>query len=342
MSAPTSDASRTAAWATSPIAERPSAPTSLQQLLELGGFETISHEGENESTVKDLSTDDAELMEVVVAPRSMLVGRSARGLDLRRRYGMNVLAASRPGGAIRERPGTVAFRVGDVLLLQGPRESMADHLGALGCLPLAERGLRLGRPPRILLGMLIVGIALLVGAALGILEIHVALALAVFAMGLAGLINLREAYESIDWSVLVLLGAMIPVGQSLQDTGGAALIADRITDLQGHVPIWLLLTVLMVVTMVLSDVVNNAATAVLMSPIAFSVAGGLGASPDPFLMAVAIGASSAFLTPIGHQSNVLVMGPGGYRFGDYWRVGLPLEALVVLVSIPLILIRWPL
>jgi di/tricarboxylate transporter len=155
------------------------------------------------------------------------------------------------------------------------------------------------------------------------------------------MLSLREAYESVDWPILVLLGAMIPVGQALESTGGAQLIADQILELGRQLPAGLTLAVVLVGAMFLSDLVNNAAAAVLMAPIAIGVAQGLGASPDPFLMAVAIGASCAFLTPIGHQSNTLVLGPGGYRFGDYWRMGLPLEVLITIVAIPLLLWFWP-
>jgi di/tricarboxylate transporter len=161
-------------------------------------------------------------------------------------------------------------------------------------------------------------------------------------MAVTGLISLREIYDSVDWPVIVLLGAMIPVSLALEASGGAHLIADYVLLLSGSTAVWITLTVILVGTMFLSDLVNNAAAAVLMAPIAINVAGGMGASADPFLMAVAIGASCAFLTPIGHQSNTLVMGPGGYKFGDYWRMGLPLELIIVIVAIPLLIYFWPL
>jgi di/tricarboxylate transporter len=153
---------------------------------------------------------------------------------------------------------------------------------------------------------------------------------------------LRNVYDAVDWPVIVLLAAMIPLGRGLESTGATALIAGSIVDLAGTLPTFAVLGLVLIVTMTLSDVINNAATAVVMAPIAIGVAGQLGVSSDPFLMAVAVGASCAFLTPIGHQSNTLVMGPGGYAFGDYWRMGLPLEVLIVVVSVPLILLVWPL
>ena len=156
-----------------------------------------------------------------------------------------------------------------------------------------------------------------------------------------GDLHLREIYEAIDWPIIILLGGMIPVGMALEATGGSTTIAAPILALGGYVPIWVVLGLLMLVTMLLSDLMNNAATAVLMAPIGIEIARGLGVNIDPFLMAVAIGASSTYLTPIGHQSNLLVMGPGGYRFEDYWRMGLPLDLLILLSGVPLILLVWP-
>ncbi len=191
------------------------------------------------------------------------------------------------------------------------------------------------------MGVLIFGSSLAL-AATGLLAIQVAFTAAALVMILVGLLSLREIYESVDWPVIVLLGAMIPVSQALETTGGAGLIAESILSLSGSAAPWITLTIVLVGTMFLSDLVNNAAAAVLMAPIAIGIANGMGASADPFLMSVAVGASCAFLTPIGHQSNTLVMGPGGYKFSDYWRMGLPLEIIIVLVGIPLIMLVWPL
>ena len=210
----------------------------------------------------------------------------------------------------------------------------------LGCLPLAERGLRLRAEPRTLTAVLIFGGALFAAAGLRIVPIELAVTLAALMMGLAGLVTLREAYEAIDWPVLVLLGAMIPVGASLESTGAAERAGDFLVTAAGGLPPVLVVSLVMLMAMMLSDVVNNAAAAVLLIPIALQVAAGLDLPPDSLLMAVAVGASSAFLTPIGHQSNVLVMGPGGYRFADYWRVGLPLELLILVVASPLIVLVW--
>ncbi len=290
---------------------------------------------------ENLSSDDITLLEATITRNSVMEGKTARTMNLRSRYGVNLIGLSRQGGRLRKSPDTVHFRVGDVLLLQGPNDTLYEVLPDLGLLPLVERGLRVGQPRRVFLGLAIFAAALAL-AALGILTIQIAFTAAALLMVLTGLISSREIYESVDWPVIVLLGAMIPVSIALETSGGAGLIADYILLLSGTAAPWVTLTVVLVGTMFLSDLVNNAAAAVLMAPIALNVASGIGAQADPFLMAVAIGASCAFLTPIGHQSNTLVMGPGGYHFGDYWRMGLPLELIIVLVAIPLLLIFWPL
>ncbi|MGB3944246.1 MAG: SLC13 family permease, partial [Methanothrix sp.] len=272
---------------------------------------------------------------------SRLLGRTARSVNMRWRYGVNLIGVARHGARLEERLGRTRFQPGDVLLLQGPKEFLPEILNTIGCLPLAERGLRLGHPRRIALSIGIFGSAILL-VALGFIPVQIAFVGAAVAMVLGGLLNLREAYDSIDWPVIILLGALIPVSQALETTGGAALIASSMLSLsEGYDPI-VSVALLLMVTMFLSDLVNNAAAAVLMAPIAIGIASFLNLSIDPFLMAVVVGASSAFLTPIGHQSNAMVMGPGGYRFGDYWRMGLPLEIVVAAVSIPLIVIFWPL
>ena len=287
-----------------------------------------------------LGSDEVELMEVVVRPGGMLSGRSASGLRLRDRFGVNLIAIARQGGAIRGRLNEVRIERGDVLLLQAPREVSGATLTMLGCLPLAERGLRFRAQPRVLAGIAIFGGALLASAVLNQIPIQFAVVAAALAMGVTGLVTLREAYESIDWPILVLLGAMLPVGASLESTGAAARIADWIVLVAEGLPLVVVIALMLVTAMMLSDIVNNAAAAVLLIPIALSIASGLGVSEDALLMAVAIGASSAFLTPIGHQSNVLVMGPGGYQFGDYWKVGLPLEVVIVLVASPMLALVW--
>lgn len=270
----------------------------------------------------------------------MMQGRTVGQLRLLNQFGLHLVAVARDGGRLRQRLRDIRFRAGDVLLLQGGEGDIGESLTTLGCLPLASRDLALGQPRRLLLSVAIFAAAI-VAMMLDWLPAAVALSGAALASLLAGVLTLREAYQAIDGPVIVLLGAMIPVGQALETSGGAALIAETLLALGGDWPVALTLSGLFALGLLLSNVINNAAAALLMAPIAASLAAGFEASVDPFLMAVAVSASCAFLTPIGHQSNTLVMGPGGYRFGDYWRLGLPLSLAVMAVAIPLILIVWP-
>jgi len=286
-----------------------------------------------------LDSDEITLVEAVVRPGSMLSGRSAAGLRMRERYRVNVLAVARQGGTLHARLDHLRLRPGDVLLMQAPVVGLDSTLTTLGALRLAERGLRFNAQPRVFAAIGIAGIAL-VSTAFGIFPVEIAAILAALAMGAAGLVTLRDTYESIDWPVLILLGAMLPVGGALESTGAAELLSDGLVAVSDGLPLIVVTGLLLILAMMLSDVINNVATVVLLIPIAVSLAAGLNAPVDAFLMAVAIGASAAFLTPIGHQSNVLVMGPGGYRFSDYWRVGLLLEVIIVIVATPMIVLVW--
>ena len=281
------------------------------------------------------------ITEAIVMADSQLVGRTAADLRMRSRFGINLLAVARREKKIRRRLDHIIFQTGDVLLLQGREHVLNDTITSVGCLPLAERGLRIGYQTKIplSLGIFVTSIILVVT---GVLPVQAAFAMAAIAMVLTGVLPIKDFYTSIDWPVIVLLGAMIPVGTALETTGGADSIAGMVLGIAGNIPPWAILTLVLVITMFLSDLINNAATVVLMAPISISVANGLGFSIDPFLMAVAVGGSCAFLTPIGHQSNTLVMGPGGYRFTDYWRMGLPLEVVIVAIGIPMIMWVWPL
>ncbi|QTF91556.1 SLC13 family permease [Halomonas sp. BM-2019] len=288
-----------------------------------------------------VDTEGLQLAEAVVRNDSMMVNRTVTQLRLHNQFGLHLVAVARDGGRLKQRLREIRFRPGDVLLLQGGESELAESLATLGCLPLASRDLTLGQP-RMLLVSLGIFAAAIAAILLGLLPAAVALSLAALVALLVGVLPLRDGYHAIDGPVIVLLGAMIPVGQALETSGGAALIAETLLIWGGQWPAVVTLVGLFVITMMLSDVINNAAAAVLMAPIAVSLANGFDAAVDPFLMAVAVSASCAFLTPIGHQSNTLVMGPGGYRFGDYWRMGLPLEIVVVAVAIPMILLVWPL
>jgi len=283
---------------------------------------------------------DYVLSEAVVAPRSKMIGQTPLSLRLTGRYGINLLAISRRGERLRERIGNERLRIGDILLFQGDSERLSQVVPALGCLPLGEKRVTSGSKRAGVLAFTIFAAALVV-ASIGIVPFELALAGGALAIVLSNIVPAREMYDSVDWAIVVLLGAMIPVGLAIETTGTGALVASAILGVtDGGSPV-LALIVLMIVTMIMTDIMSNAATALVAGPIAFSLGQTLGGNPDAFLMAVAIGASSAFLTPIGHQNNALIMGPGGYRFGDYWRMGLPLKVLVVIVSVPLLVMIWP-
>lgn len=286
-------------------------------------------------------SENIAIVEAVVMSDSSIVGQSAVDLRLRSRYGINLLAVARKGEKIHRRLGNVIFRAGDVLLIQGREHVIADTVNLIGCLPLAKRELRFGYKTKIPLALGIFTTAITT-VVTGLLPVQAAFSIAALLMIIAGVLPIKEVYNSIDWPVIVLLAAMIPVGVALETTGGAESIANLILQFGESVPPWSIIAIILTVTMLLSGVINNAATVVIMSPIAMDVAKGLMFSVDPFLMAVAIGASSAYLTPIGHQSNTLVMGPGGYKFTDYLHLGLPLTIITVAVGVPMIMIFWPL
>lgn len=288
-----------------------------------------------------LHSEDMQAAEVVVTPNSPIVGRTPSQLRFNRKYGVNLLAASRSGTPHRERLRNFKFAVGDVLLLHGEVDEIEEAIVKLNCYPLASRALGLGRNTKAVPAMLTFILAI-VAAASGLVSIQLALGMATVAMVLLNIVPVREFYDGVDWAVVVLLGAMIPLGTALETTGTTTLLVDGILGVAGDMSPVFLIAMILVITMTVSDVLNNAATAILMAPIAYNIALALNLNPDAFLMAVAVGASCAFLTPIGHQNNALIMGPGGYKFGDYWRMGLPLEIVIVVVALPLLLWAWPL
>jgi di/tricarboxylate transporter len=284
---------------------------------------------------------DIAVLQTVIQAGSALIGQTRDTATIRRRFGVNILAISREGTPIRNRLRNFPFRAGDVLLLEGDAEILPEAAVAYDCLPLASPSVTLGRIERAGLAIFIFGTGIVL-AAFGWIALPLAFAIAALAMVLTNIVPLRDLYDSIDWPVIVLIGAMIPVGNALQSTETTALAANLLLFLARDQSPVVLLIVLMAVTMTLSDVINNAATAVVMAPIGIAVAQSLGVNPDTYLMGVAIAASCAFLTPIGHQNNTLIMGPGGYHFGDYWRLGLPLEVIVMAIAVPLLLVVWPL
>lgn len=288
-----------------------------------------------------VDTEGLQLIEAVVRNDSMMINRSVRQLRLNHQFGLHLVAVARDGGRLKQRLRDIRFQNGDVLLLQGSENEISDSLASLGCLPLASRELHLGQPRKLAISIAIFAMAI-IAMLFDLLPAAVAMSSAALISLLIGVLPLREGYQAIDGPVIVLLAAMIPVGEALETSGGADLIANALLSFGSDWPVVVTMIGLFLLSMLLSNVVNNAAAALLMAPIAVSLAHGFDVSLDPFLMVVAVSASCAFLTPIGHQSNTLVLGPGGYRFSDYWKLGLPLSLLVMATAIPVILWAWPL
>jgi len=280
-------------------------------------------------------------IEVVVPETARITGKTAQAIGLNWRQRSVLMGISRGGKRISKQVRKTVVHPGDILLLLVPAGAEADVTEWLGCLPLAERGLAVTQDRKVwwAIGMFT---AAVLAASIGLVYLPVALGLVVVGYVLTRIVPLSELYNHIEWPVVVLLGSMIPLGAALETSGGTELIAGGLVNLTQGLPAWAVLTVLMIVTMTLSDVLNNTATTIVAAPVGIQMAQALDKNPDPFLMAVAVAASCAFLTPIGHKNNTLILGPGAYRFGDYWRMGLPLEVLVVAVSIPAILVFWPL
>ena len=286
-------------------------------------------------------SDESVLMELAVLPSSSLLNRSATDLLLRTRYGINMLAVSRQGQRFGTRLRNVSLKAGDLLLMQGPQESINAFASGTGCVPLAERELRIPdkRNASLSAGIMLVSVLL---AATGTLPSAIAFMGGVLASMALRTISLRGVYDAVDWPVIVLLACLLPVAGAMQETGAAELVASLLLDYLAQGNAVVALVVILITTMVLTDLMNNAATAAVLAPIALGAASQLDANPDTFLMAVAIGASCAFLTPIGHQNNTLILGPGGFRFGDYWRMGLPVDLIVIATAVPMLLLVWPL
>lgn len=312
----------------------------LQELVRGGDLELVAahtSEGEKPELAQDAPVETAE---VVVVPNAWIQGKTARNLQLRARYNVNLLALSRHGRPIVQRVRDTPLSAGDVLLLEGEADSLPEAISALGCLPLANRRIAF-QPFRVVAPVVVFGIAIALVAA-NLLTAPIAFVLAVLGMLALRLLPVRELYDAVDWPVIVLLGAMIPVGGALETSGLAQLIAEQVAALGEGWPDRVVLGLILVVTMAVTPMLNNAATVIVMVPIAIGIAQSLGANPDAFVMAVAIGASCDFLTPFGHQNNTLILAPGGYRFADYWRLGVPLDLVVVGVGVALLPIVFPL
>lgn len=296
---------------------------------------------DSEHQREKLQGADLELVEAVVRPGARIERRSSNSLNMFDNHGIWLVGIQREGRRLQKRVRREAVAVGDVLLLLGPKNRTGAFIEDWGMVPLAERGLEVKNTSKALLAasMFAAAIAL---SSFGLLYLPVALALVCVLYVLFGIVPLKELYDTIEWPVVVLIASLIPIGAALESSGASKVLAQSIVDVSQGLEPWIVLTIIMVLTMTLSDVLNNTATALVAAPISVEVARSLSVNPDPFLMAVAIAASCAFLTPIGHKNNTLIMGPGGYRFGDYWRMGLPLEIIVIAVAVPMILLVWPL
>lgn len=292
-------------------------PKSIEAFIGAAGLDTIDSEDHGGLRGKSLT-----LVEATVPDNARMAGRTAQGLGLLYNHGVALLGVSRQGRRFRERVRRLPIEPGDVVLLLGPEGRVRDIAEWLGVLPLAEKSHTVIQRSKALFAIAAFAVAVGVAVA-GLVPLAVALAAVVGVYALSRIVGGREVYEAVEWPVIVLLGSLIPLGLALERSGGTRLIAEGILSLTGSLPIWAILALLMIVTMTLSDFLNNVATALIAAPVGLSIARSLEVSPDPFLMAVAVAASCAFLTPIGHKNNTIIMGPGGYRFGDYWRMGCP-------------------
>ena len=319
-------------------------PDALERVI---AGDRLAYEGEARDMTRERSDSEGAsaggeigVIEAVVNSGARLEGQTAGGLNLQRIYGVNLIAMSRRGERLSRRLANIVLRAGDVVVLQGPLEAMPERLRELGCLPLAERDLRLGSKRARWLPISILGGAMFL-TAMGWVPVAVAFFAAAGLVMATGAISPREAYDHVEWPILVMLGALIPVSDSLRTTGASDVIATQLAGIAATLPPWGAVALILGAAMAVTPFLNNAATVLVMAPIAAQFAGDLGYRPEAFLMATAVGAGCDFLTPIGHQCNTLVLGPGGYRFGDYARLGAPLSLLVLVFGTPLILLFWP-
>ena len=297
--------------------------------------------GSERDVPQDRKDDEVGVIEAVIATNSPLIGRTASRMQLQRRLGINLIAVSREGERLTHRLGGTVLRAGDVIVLQGPLSLLPERLAELGALPLAERALRLGNSGRGVLPVAILALAM-IATATGYVPVAVAFFAAAALILAIGALPLAEAYASVEWPILIMLGALIPVSDTLRTTGASQILATWLAHVAASLPPWGAVALILVAAMAVTPFLNNAATVLVMAPIAAVFAHDLGYRPEAFLIATAMGAGCDFLTPIGHQCNTLVFGPGGYKFGDYARLGAPLSLLVVLFGTPLILMVWPL
>lgn len=311
------------------------AAKNLEKLVGDFGLDYVGKELIDKKALQDL-----QIVEFVVPIGARIEGQTVRSSGLTYRYQVSLIGISRQGRRIMKTLSETRIRPGDVLLMLVPEADIGDIVDLTGCLPLAPRGLSVAKRSRAAIAAALFTGAILT-ASFGLVTLTAALALVTIVFVAMGLIGPREVYTTIEWPVIVLLGSMIPLGAALEVSGGTAHIAQGLLAITSGAPAWVALALLMIITMTLSDILNNVATAIIAAPVGLEMARNLGVNPDPFLMAVAVAASCAFLTPVGHKNNILVLGPGGYSFGDYWRLGLPLEIIIVAIAVPMLLVFWP-
>jgi len=309
-------------------------PEGLERLVARGRLRLAGDAGED-------AAPDQSVVEGVVTVDSALIGRTPEAIGLREHYHVALLAVSRSGERVGQRLHALRFRAGDVVVLKGETGGLPEALGALRVLPLAERAISLGQSHRGWLPAAVLAVAMGL-VALNLVPVAVAFFGAAVILLVARVLTMEEAYRTMEWHVLILLAALIPVSEAVRHTGGTDLLAGWLEGALRAVPPVGALAIIMVIAMIVTPFLHNAPTVLMLGPIAATLAAKLGLNPDPFLMAVALGCACDFLSPIGHQCNTLVMGPGGYRFGDYWRLGLPLSIVVVAAGVPLIAYFWPL
>ena len=301
--------------------------------------QVVLNEG-NKHREEAKGVEEIQTVEVIVLHNSPLINHSAIDFKIRTRYGANILGIARQNRKINKRISQMNLKAGDILLLQGQTSNIKEAIKSLQCLPLAKRDISIGKPRRVL-GAVSIFFAAIACVVLGLLRVEIAFSIAAVLLVITKILPMKEVYTSIDWPVIILLAFMIPVGTAFEKSGGAETITNLILNMGSDKPVWLFGGILMVTTILLSDIINNSATVVLMAPIALKIAETLNISADPMLMIVAVAGSCAFLTPIGHHSSTLVMGPGGYKYSDYWKLGLPLTLLICILGVPLILYFWP-
>ncbi len=310
----------------------------LERVVAEGGLDL---DGQHRPIEKEDALDPDQVSEAIIGPNSVLIGQSAGDIGLHARFGVNMIAISRSGERFTQRLRDIRLRAGDIVVIQGDEKQLPEKLMELGLLPLADRVVSLGSTRKAVMTVSIV-LAAVIALAFGLAPVPLTFFAAAVLLIALRCLPLREAYSSIDAPILLMLAALIPVSDTLRSTGATDVFAGWLAQIGSGMPGWASVALILAAAMAVTPFLNNAATVLVMAPIGAGFAAKLGYNPDAFLMAVAIGAACDFLTPIGHQCNTLVMGPGGYRFSDYPRLGAPLSLIVLVVAVPMILLVWPL